>query len=743
MTLRYVAALVAVTTFSTSAYAQEAKPVHGTIKDAATGSPVPGVMVYNEETGAAAITDEAGYFEFPPGTEGPARLVIDDPSYQRVALFTDGTSPVELALVAGQFRGEEIVITGEVEKAAAGETVMRRDEITRVPGARGDALAAVKNLPGVANVQGFGPNAGVVIRGSSPADSRIFVDGFEIPILYHLGGIQSVLPSEMIEDLTYAPGTFGVEFGRASGGTINVASRKGSKELAGFAEVSFINAATMLQGPIGKKGSFAFAARRSYIDALIPLVVQDSSSLAFTALPRYYDYQARADYELTDNWKLTGFLFGSDDKFAISTDGQDPDEPSRFENTARFTRAILSATYDKPGTYNKLSVSASTERTGLVLGEDRFLSVKPDALAARNEARIKLATGVWLFAGGETETRNTDVRIKLPRPPKEGEPQDPGLSTDPLIEHEDSVTMLTSGLWTALELQPVSWFKATGGVRVDDFRHNDTTVIQPRVQTRTRLADNFSLLAAGGLYTRPPDNMDENLQKSLAPERARQTSMGIEQKIAPGITMTATGYYIDRKDMIVAANARGEGGSGDGSMTYENAGIGKSWGGELLLQARGEKFFGWAAYTFSRSSRKDHPMDDWRLFDSDQQHNLIVLGSAKLGANNQWQIGGRFQLTSGSPFTPVSNATFDSDRNAYRPAYAAVNSQRNPAQHQLDVRVDRNFTFKTWKLSAYLDVANVYVNPPVVGYDYNTNYTQRTEQTGIPILPSFGVRGEF
>ena len=743
MTIRFVAALVAASTFSASAYAQEAKPIHGTIRDSATGSPVPGVMVYNEETGEAAITDEAGYFEFGPGMTGPARLVIDDPSYRRTAIHADGKAPVDLALVPGEFRGEEILITGEAEKATSGETVMKRDEITRVPGSRGDALAAVKNLPGVANVQGFGPNAGVVIRGSSPADSRIFVDGFEIPILYHLGGIQSVLPSEMIEDLTYSPGAFGVELGRASGGTIHVASRKGAKELAGFAEVSFINAATMLQGPIGKKGSFAFAARRSYIDALIPLVVQDSSSLAFTALPRYYDYQARADYELTDNWKLTGFLFGSDDKFAISTDGQDPDEPSRFENTARFTRAILSATYDKPGTYNKLSVSGSTERTGLILGEDRFLSVKPDALAARNEARMKLATGVWLFAGGEIEARNTDVRIKLPRPPKEGEPQDPGLSTDPLIETEDSVTMTTSGVWSALELQPVAWFKATAGVRVDDFRYNDTTVVQPRIQTRTRLADNFSLLAAGGLYTRPPDNMDENLQKSLAPERAWQTSMGIEQKVAPGITFTATGYYIDRKDLVVSANARGEGETGDGSMTYENEGIGRSWGGEMLLQARGEKFFGWAAYTFSRSSRRDHEMDDWRLFDSDQQHNLIILGSAKLGENDKWQIGGRFQLTSGSPFTPVAGATFDSDRNTYRPEYAAVNSQRNPAQHQLDVRVDRAFAFKSWKLSAYLDVANVYVNPPVVGYDYNTNYTKRTEQSGIPILPSFGLRGEF
>jgi hypothetical protein len=88
-------------------------------------------------------------------------------------------------------------------------------------------------------------------------------------------------------------------------------------------------------------------------------------------------------------------------------------------------------------------------------------------------------------------------------------------------------------------------------------------------------------------------------------------------------------------------------------------------------------------------------------------------------------------------------AVYDSDRNKYDPMYGGVNAERNPSQHQLDLRVDRSFAFKDWKLSGYLDVANVYMNAPVVGYDYNTNYTERTETTGIPILPSIGVRGEF
>src|SRR5207248_5417831 len=129
------------------------------------------------------------------------------------------------------------------------------------------------------------------IRGSSPADSRIFVDGFETPLLYHLGGITSVMPGEMIDDIVYSPGGFGVEWGKATAGIVDVISRKGAKLMTGFADASFINAEALLQGPIGDKGSFAGSVRRSYIDGLIALVVPSSSSLSFTALPRYYDYQ--------------------------------------------------------------------------------------------------------------------------------------------------------------------------------------------------------------------------------------------------------------------------------------------------------------------------------------------------------------------------------------------------------------------------------------------------------------------
>ena len=724
-----------------AAYAQEAPHAGGKIKDATTGKPIPGATVFNKETGEQAIADDEGNFELPL-SEGVAHLVVIDPSYKKTEATYDGKTAVTIDLEPVSVRGEEIVVEAERERTTAGETTMKREEIAKVPGSRGDALSAVKNLPGVANVQGFGPQAGLVIRGSSPADSRIFVDGFEIPILYHLGGIQSVMPTEMIDDLIYTPGAFGVELGRASAGTIQVSSRKGSKELAGFADVSFINAQLMLQGPIGKKGSFAFAARRSYIDALIPLVVS-SDNLSFTALPRYYDYQGRVDYAFTDHLKLTAFLFGSDDKFGISTEADDPDQPSRFSNTTRFTRGIASLTYDKEGVTNKLSVSAFTQRVGFDVGDDRYLRVNPDSIAFRDDARVHVATGVSLIGGAEAEYRQVGVKVKLPRPPKEGDPTQPDLTNDPLIDVDQIASGSQLSGWAAAELIPTNRIKTTAGVRIDNFRRNNVVAVQPRIQSRFKIDSSASVLAAGGLYTRPPDNQDENLQTNLKPERSWQTSLGLENKIVPGLTLTTTIYYNDRSDLITAAAQRTDGMDSSGTSTYTNAGTGRSYGAEFLLQARTPKFFGWAAYTYARSERKDGEMAETRLFDSDQTHNLVVLGSYKFGDHDKWQIGGRFQYTSGTPYSPVIGAVFNSDLNKYTPEYGRVNSQRNPGQHQVDVRIDRAFQFQNWKLSGYLDVQNVYMNAPVIGYDYNENYTERTETKGIPILPSIGLRGEF
>ena len=174
----------------------------------------------------------------------------------------------------------------------------------------------------------------------------------------------------------------------------------------------------------------------------------------------------------------------------------------------------------------------------------------------------------------------------------------------------------------------------------------------------------------------------------------------------------------------------------------------------LLKYKPDERFFGWLAYTLSRSARTD-PGYPERLAQFDQTHILTVLGSYQLG--HGWEFGARFRLISGNLTTPNvcnaedencdaarTNALFHAPSGVYTPIpFGDFNSERLPLFHQLDVRLDKRWKFKAWQLSAYLDVQNVYNRANAEAIQYNYNFTARQYVTGLPILPSLGLRGEF
>jgi hypothetical protein len=177
-------------------------------------------------------------------------------------------------------------------------------------------------------------------------------------------------------------------------------------------------------------------------------------------------------------------------------------------------------------------------------------------------------------------------------------------------------------------------------------------------------------------------------------------------------------------------------------VRLSNEGSGRIYGFELLARrALTERFFGWIAYTFSHSQRRDSPDGPLRLFDSDQTHVLTVIGSYKLPAG--WEVGARFRFSSGNPLTPIVGARRDDLSDVFIPIFGAVNSQRLPSFNQLDVRVDKNFIFDTWSLDLYVDLTNAYNNPAKEGVVYNYNYSQSAYLEGLPILPVIGAKGSF
>ena len=86
---------------------------------------------------------------------------------------------------------------------------------------------------------------------------------------------------------------------------------------------------------------------------------------------------------------------------------------------------------------------------------------------------------------------------------------------------------------------------------------------------------------------------------------------------------------------------------------------------------------------------------------------------------------------------------FDADSGAYVPDRGRVGDARSPMFHQLDLRAQYTFTGQLALFSVYLDVQNVLnvANEEFRLYDYR--FRDSGSLSGIPILPTFGLKARF
>ncbi|MCA9610633.1 MAG: TonB family protein, partial [Myxococcales bacterium] len=219
--------------------------------------------------------------------------------------------PAEVDLSAFETdEAEELGVTAEVERPEAGAAeriTLQAEELTTVPGTFGEPLRVVATLPGVVRSP-FGLGF-FLVRGASFQNTGFFVDGFPVPLLYHLGAGPAVISNRFVSRLNFYPGGYPASLGRYSAGVIALeTSPPPTESIRGEASIDLFRAEALLVVPFDDgKGSVAAAFRRSYYELLLPLVL-DGLQLQYT------DYQVRADYRPDEHLSLSLFFFGSDDR---------------------------------------------------------------------------------------------------------------------------------------------------------------------------------------------------------------------------------------------------------------------------------------------------------------------------------------------------------------------------------------------------------------------------------------------
>jgi hypothetical protein len=704
--------------------------VTGRVIDA-LGKPVAGATVRVEGTDESASTERDGKFRIAAAIG--ASLIVERAGFDpALANVTTGKLDDVVMLKAGS-NAETIEVSGEAPPASPGAAALDRKELQRIPGTGNDIVRSLTAMPGVVNMQIPLGYSGVVIRGSSPQDSKVLIDDFEVPVLFHNIGFRALVPAEAIQSLDYIPGGFDVQYGRASSGIVSLETRPGSDERTTQAEVSLIDGGLLAQGTAGVKTRYMMGLRRSTIDLVLPSLIPASADLSLTTVPSYYDGQLRVDHELSARWRLFLSAIGTNDVFELYATKDEEAKTKRFYNNTRFIRTTVGAQYHEGPWSAKLALSGLWQEFIFEAGAYQKIRVQQPTVTPRVEITrtadnwIGLSKVVWRL-GGEASIGRSTIDLALPIEQREGEPP-------PAYDPKDTSTTFNGSFWvpdfagwTAVTADLDPRIRATIGLRTDVFTRINEANLEPRGELQIKLPASLTARLSAGAYRRPPEFQSENLVTNVGSEHSAQTIAGLQYEPREGMRVQTSAYYTDRSHLITHAM--------DGSLT--NDGRGTTVGAELLGTYRGGPWFAWLSYSYSHSTRVDAPGDARRLFDFDQPHSLNAATSWKHG---RWQLGGRFQLYSGLPYTPPMAAVFDSDRNLYVPVYGKVNGNRAPMHHQLDLRVDYSWKWGPTDLTVFLDVQNVYMNDSVVTYFYSYDYTQREAFKSLPIIPSLGLRG--
>ncbi|WP_394820718.1 TonB-dependent receptor domain-containing protein [Pendulispora albinea] len=762
----------------------------GEVLDASAGrknrKPIPGIKikVEREETDASgkktlvtvaeAETDEEGYFEFeeiPPGTyaitvsgKNIATVTTEETIEPKKGLevlyrvepkAADGDAPEEITIE---------VIAPRIQKETT-TVAIKTEEARKVPGTSGEALRVVQNLPGVGRAA-FGSGA-LVVWGAAPQDTRVYLDGVRLPVLYHTGGFRATVNSDLVRAIELTPGGYGSEYGRGLGGLVTVDSRalRGDR-FHGYAAADLIDASAMVEAPIGGKTRVAIAGRRSYLDDTLRFFSSEDVS-EFVPIPSFWDAQLKIEHDLGENAKLSVIALTSNDRMRRVVTNPDPAQTISDERTTKFSRLI--ATYQQSfsdGSSVTVTPSVGVDDFGFV---QRFGSTPSDqsieskVLGTRAKWRGRVLKNLVVQTGLDLELSENSVRRRgsLALPPREGDVTVFGRPPTDVVNYDDwkvtlgNIAPYVQGDWelfgNKLHLVPgvrLDSFTVGGdklyptreGTEQRGFLRNDV-VVEPRLSVRYQPNESLIFKAAYGRYHQsavPEDLSPVFGNPNLGLGVASHYLAGVTYRMFEKTSAEVTAFTSQSEDLA----ARSPLPSPVVGEALSNTQRGRAYGGQVLLRQELFKgFFGWVSYSYIRSERKDREDAPWRLFDYDQTHVATLVASYELPLG--FEVGGRLRYSTGFPRTPVVGAFYNARRDLYEPYFGAQNSIRIPAFVQADLRVSKRFKWDPFKLELYVDVQNITNQKNREDITYNYNYTKQNYITGLPTLAVAGARLEW
>jgi hypothetical protein len=286
---------------SLTSFADSMLDVRGLLLEKGTKKPLKDVNIFILPHKLKTTTDAFGGFTFKNVPYGECEIIVNVTDYKKYSKKDICTSnnPFNIYLEKVSYTTFETTVKGKVVKRDDQTQTLTQEEFLKAPGSfGGDPIRAAQNLPGVAATSG---NAQIIVQGASPDDTGYVINGHRVPIVFHFGGLSSVIIPEAVERVDLLPAGYGPEYSRATGGIIGLTTKNPKNDrVHGMAYVDLLNAGTLLEGPINKNSSFFVSGRYSYIGQVLKEVAKNNEDLELTAAPTYYDLTGIYRNQLND-----------------------------------------------------------------------------------------------------------------------------------------------------------------------------------------------------------------------------------------------------------------------------------------------------------------------------------------------------------------------------------------------------------------------------------------------------------
>lgn len=740
--------------------------ISGTIVDAQTQQPIPGVNVILANTTLGAATNSDGTFRIsrvPVGTYTAQISAIGFTPIQVPDLVVRSGRSTQLskALEEAFYETGEVIVEGGVyfENDSQNLTSAQNlsyEEIRRSAGAIGDVLRLTQALPGVALTND--QRNDLVVRGGTPAENLVLVDNIEIASLNHFGaqntggGPISMLNTEFLDDASFYSGGFSAQYGNRLSSVLDISLREGGSDrvltdvemgIAGFGVIS--------EGPLGKKATYMVSVRRSYLELL-------EEAIGLTAVPEYWNLNAKVVYRPSYKNTLSLISIGGIDDINFRVDPTDLDDPSLENTKGGGWQTITGLNWEHligNNAFGVLTISDATYNYDTEITDERIgnqLTFRQNDTEGTTTLRYALAI---------IPEEITDVRVgvdaKLLR--ADYQLEQPLGVLNPLISDSvrvnpvsinDSFTTNQLGIFTEISPRLGSALTVNIGARYDYFDFISESRVSPRINLRYKIRENINFNASWGQFYQSPALIFLNadpVNVNLKPMRADHYIAGLSFFPREDIRVTVEGYFKEYSDYPVSieyptltlANTGDDFGVSSLLFPLTSEGSGESYGIEVYAQKKlTDRFYGQISYSYSQTEHE--ALDGVRRQASfDIPHTFTLLGGFRAG---DWEFSGKFTYASGRPYTPYLEAESAAQNRAIFDL-SQVNSERAPEYHRLDLRVDRYFNFEDWSLLVFMDVLNVYNRENIQQFIWNPKTQERDIVPQYALIPNIGFNVKF